>query len=226
MLGCIVGTRLSEHEKSVIRAVFSAAQPTRRSIAEDAEISLVVTTAAIKSLSEKGILSRSQLPQTRSGRPEYTYHLSHSSIVTVGISVMPDALHVVGVELGKGLQFDERERLDISQETESQAAFLDVVSTRVREINAGSHGLQRRVVSVGITLPGLINSTEGIWLNGLQIPGIHQFDLGSYMKSQFPVPYVVDPPVCPGNTREPSRYGFTRHVETNARGGWRACGHR
>lgn len=184
--------KLTEHEKSVIRTVFSLPQPTRRSIAEGAEISLVVTTAAIKSLSEKGMLSRTPLPQTRSGRPEYTYHLSDNSLVTVGISVMPDAFHVVGMGLGKGLLIDTREELEIAPATDSQAAFLDVVSSRVREIIARTPGLAERLVSVGMTLPGLVNSTEGIWLNGLQIPGIHQFDLGSYMESQFSVPYVVE----------------------------------
>jgi N-acetylglucosamine repressor len=99
---------------------------------------------------------------------------------------------VVAVGTNKQVVLDHAEPLDTSSGSTSQAKFLDRVSHRVREIINATPDLRENLVSIGITLPGLINSTDGIWLNGLQIPGIHQFDLGSYLKTQFDIPYVIE----------------------------------
>jgi predicted NBD/HSP70 family sugar kinase len=184
--------KLTEHEKNVVQAVFGSPKPTRRTIAEYSGISLVVATSAIKSLTNKGLLSRTPLPQNRSGRPEFMYHLTNEFMVTVGISVTTDSFHLVGMGLNKDLVLDRQEHLEIDTDSGSQSAFLDRLSERVRQILADTPQLEGKLVSIGITLPGLINSTEGIWLNGLQIPGIHQFDLGAYMQRQFVIPYVIE----------------------------------
>jgi predicted NBD/HSP70 family sugar kinase len=185
---------VTENETRALEAVAYLETPTRKSISEHASLSLVVVSSALSSLERKRCVTRSPRGSEKGGRPAYVYALHESLGVFAGVSLEPQTVRIVAMSSAGHLLEDREYPLSLSPEPSSHPAqIVDQVHDRLRETVAAAAG-GPPLLSVGVTLPGLTNADQGIWVHGFQVTGVSHVNLREVLSERFGVPVLVDDP--------------------------------
>jgi len=186
--------RLGEDKESkVLRSVYFLRKPTRSDIVRSTGISPVSVTAILRRLIERGLVEKSGKLQTRSGRPSARYKL-HSSIGhTVGISVTTSGFQIAAVDADNQVISTREHTLELST---SPVGHVDDI---VRQISDGLKAFSelpdlagRTALSIGVSLPGMVDTERGVWLHGLQVSGITHIPLQKIVEGLSGLPVVVE----------------------------------
>jgi predicted NBD/HSP70 family sugar kinase len=180
--------RLSKNEVKTIRAIFSQAHPTRSSIARRTRLSLVKISSVLKELEKKKTIERVGKTKATGGRPAYIFQLKSDLGLSLGISIARDTFHVVGIDCSKSVRIDEGYPLSLPADPEKHGdAIVEQIVPVVKKIAD-----RREVVSVGIALPGMVDTRRGVWLLGLQLTGIDHIHLARLFERRLGKPVFVE----------------------------------
>jgi len=184
--------RLSRDESRAVRAIFSLQQPTRASIARRTRLSLVKISSILGELEKKEYIEKVGKTKTTGGRPAYIFQLKPTIGVSIGVSIAPDCFEIGGIDGSKSLGIQERHPLSLPADPEKH---VDSIVEQVASVLKKKIALQpdgQPVVSIGIALPGMVDSRRRIWLLGLQVTGITHINLAGMFEEQLQVPVYIE----------------------------------
>ena len=184
--------RLSRDESRAVRAIFSLQQPTRASIARRTRLSLVKISSILGELEKKEYIEKVGKTKTTGGRPAYIFQLKPTIGVSIGVSIAPDCFEIGGIDGSKSLGIQERHPLSLPADPEKHVDSIveQVASVLKKKIARQPDG--QPVVSIGIALPGMVDSRRRIWLLGLQVTGITHINLAGMFEEQLQVPVYIE----------------------------------
>ena len=184
---------LSRNEIKVVKSIFNSATATRISTARDAELSLVKISSVIKLLETDRIITRTGKTESKSGRPSYIYQLRPDCGYALGLYLTPDSFRVVAVDGSKQLIFEKAFNLVLAADSgEHTRNIIDQLSGALNDI-IGSRFFQKKpIASVGVSLPGLVDSQNGIWLQGLQLSGITHVPVAEKLQEKIKLPVFIE----------------------------------
>lgn len=184
--------RLSRDEIRAARAIFSLQHPTRSSIARQTRLSLVKISSILGELEKKEYIEKVGKTKTTGGRPAYIFQLKPTIGVSIGVSIAPDCFEILGIDGSKSVGIEERHPLALPADPEKHVDSIveQVASVLKKKIARQPDG--QPVVSIGIALPGMVDSRRGIWLLGLQVTGITHINLAGMFEEQLQVPVYIE----------------------------------
>jgi len=184
--------RLSRDEIRAARAIFSLQHPTRSSIARQTRLSLVKISSILGELEKKEYIEKVGKTKTTGGRPAYIFQLKPTIGVSIGVSIAPDCFEIVGIDGSKSVGIEEKHPLALPADPEKHVDSIveQVASVLKKKIARQPDG--QPVVSIGIALPGMVDSRRGIWLLGLQVTGITHINLAGMFEEQLQVPVYIE----------------------------------
>lgn len=184
--------RLSRDEIRAARAIFSLQHPTRSSIARQTRSSLVKISSILGELEKKEYIEKVGKTKTTGGRPAYIFQLKPTIGVSIGVSIAPDCFEILGIDGSKSAGIEERHPLALPADPEKHVDSIveQVASVLKKKIARQPDG--QPVVSIGIALPGMVDSRRGIWLLGLQVTGITHINLAGMFEEQLQVPVYIE----------------------------------
>ncbi len=184
--------RLSRDEIRAARAIFSLQHPTRSSIARQTRLSLVKISSILGELEKKEYIEKVGKTKTTGGRPAYIFQLKPTIGVSIGVSIAPDCFEILGIDGSKSVGIEERHPLALPADPEKHVDSIveQVASVLKKKIACQPDG--QPVVSIGIALPGMVDSRRGIWLLGLQVTGITHINLAGMFEEQLQVPVYIE----------------------------------
>jgi predicted NBD/HSP70 family sugar kinase len=184
--------RLSRDEIRAARAIFSLQHPTRSSIARQTRLSLVKISSILGELEKKDFIEKVGKTKTTGGRPAYIFQLKPTIGVSIGVSIAPDCFEILGIDGSKSVGIEERHPLALPADPEKHVDSIveQVASILKKKIARQPDG--QPVVSIGIALPGMVDSRRGIWLLGLQVTGITHINLAGMFEEQLQVPVYIE----------------------------------
>jgi len=184
--------QLSRDKMRAVRAIFSQQSPTRSSIARKTRLSLVKISSILKELEIKEYIEKVGKTKTTGGRPAYIYQLKPTVGVSIGVSLAPDCFHIVGIDGSKSVEIDETHNLALPTDPDKHVDTIVERVTSVLNKKLSSMAGQKSIVSIGIALPGMIDTRQGVWLLGLQVTGISHIDLASMFEERLRVPVYIE----------------------------------
>jgi predicted NBD/HSP70 family sugar kinase len=177
----------------VLQAVYLLESPTRNEIARRAGLSTVSITGILNRLLQEGAIEKTGKSRSRSGRPSALYRLDPRFGCSVGISLETSAFRLVAVDSAHRV-VDRRElilRLS-SNPMDHLNDILNQVSSELERFLGSAPVSSRRVLCIGVTPPGMVDTERGVWLHGLQVSGISHIDLRGMLEQRFHLPVVVE----------------------------------
>ena len=184
--------QLSRDEIRAARAIFSLQHPTLSSIARQTRLSLVKISSILGELEKKEYIEKVGKTKTTGGRPAYIFQLKPTIGVSIGVSIAPDCFEILGIDGSKSVGIEERHPLALPADPEKHVDSIveQVASVLKKKIACQPDG--QPVVSIGIALPGMVDSRRGIWLLGLQVTGITHINLAGMFEEQLQVPVYIE----------------------------------
>jgi glucokinase len=112
--------------------------------------------------------------------------------LSLGISIARDSFSVVGVDCSKSVRVDERHPLALPAHSDAHvdaivAQIVPVVKNIVQHQPDG-----QAVLSIGMALPGMVDTRRGVWLLGLQVTGITNIDIAGLFEQRLEIPVFVE----------------------------------
>ena len=187
---------LTKNELRVLNAIVSSRISTRKSIAVSISMSLVLVSSTLASLEKKGLVSRATVPGTGGGgRPTYSYSLIKELGCSIGIAIEPDHYHIVVLNARKELIYDDSHSLSLSTDySEHLDNIVEQIEKELTSIVNEYVPKEAVYCTLGLTLPGMIDADQGIWLHGYQVTGISHVNMQQLLSDRLLLPiYIEDP---------------------------------
>lgn len=184
---------LSRNQKRVLRSIFYLKTATRNTIVKYTNFSLVLVSSILNSLEERGIITKTGKTKTRGGRPSYIFQLQPGFGYSIGISMGIDSLRIAITDSTRELILDELHPLILSSKPENhQKEILDQIS-KVFNKTLNNNSINRNsIFSIGLALPGIVDSDRGVWLQGFQLSGIINIAIRRVFEEKFKLPVIVE----------------------------------
>jgi N-acetylglucosamine repressor len=182
-----------KRDDRVLRFIFSQERPTRKDIARLTGMSPKFITESLNRLLELGLVETSGKTQNRSGRPSTVYRLGEGIGYVIGVSVEETSFCMAAVDARHAVIHDRSLTLTLSDDPGRHLDdILEQVSSGIRLLMSGPELSNRKLLSVGIAPPGMVDTEKGVWLNGLQVSGITHVPLEERLRNAFGLPVVVE----------------------------------
>lgn len=189
------GAKLTLKEVSLLRALYFLDRPTRSEIAAFTGLSAVSVTSVLNRLMETGIAERSGKTASGSGRPSSIYQLSPRAGFTLGVSIHTGTFHVAAADTSHTILARRSGAITLSSSPADHVAdIVRQVSEELGRLLESDELRGRRLLALGITPPGMVDTEQGIWLHGMQVSGVAHFDLREPLARRFGVPVTVEDP--------------------------------
>lgn len=183
---------LGEAELKVLHSIFCSPEPTRSTISADAGFSIVKTTNIVNSLGKAGFIENIGKTPTSGGRPSYVYHTSTKIGYAVGMSVWHDHILTSVVDSGGAIVHEETVPLDLPPDPDAHGEeVIESICRGFASLRARFASTQE-LVCLGLSLPGMVDSERGIWLQGLQLSGIYHLPIADELEKRLGVPTYAE----------------------------------
>lgn len=160
------------NERRVLDAL--AASPcSRAEITRRTRLSAPTVSKAISSLAALGLVEQRETHENTSGRPALTYALATDAVHVIGVTLSPDVSHARAGDVDP-----RHERVaHVSFPTPDSAdAIVRAVTERVIALDADS---DKRLLGVGVTVPGAVAHGCGTVLHCPALPALQGVDLAA-----------------------------------------------
>ncbi len=187
--------QFTSKEVSLLRALYFLDRPTRSEISGYSRLSAVSVTAVLNRLIDAGIAQRAGKTALGSGRPSTIYKLAPVVGFTVGVSIGSGSFQVIAADTSHRIVARRACDLILSSEPEEHVSdIVRQVTIEVQRLLAVDELAGRRLLALGISPLGMVDTDRGVWLHGLQVSGVTHFDLRDALSRAFGVPVVVEDP--------------------------------
>jgi predicted NBD/HSP70 family sugar kinase len=184
---------LTMKEVSLLRALYFLDQPTRSEIATYTGLSAVSVTAVLNRLMEAGIAHRSGKTGSGSGRPSTIYRISPDVGCTLGVSIETGSFHVVATDISHRIIARRSRELVLTSVTDDHVTdIVRQVSAELERLLADEELADRRILAIGVSPPGMVDTERGVWLHGMRVSGVAHYNLRDAVASTFDVPVAVE----------------------------------
>ena len=186
--------KLSPEERSALWQVFFHPDITRLKLMELLQTSHLTVSNTIKTLEKAGLLCRSGKMQGESGRPSTTYRIDKKAGTALGVHLDADSIRFVLIDAFSDLLMEWSTEFSLpAQDGWEQEDYIDLLESSIRNglarIQETSYG---KPASIGISLPGMVDSEKGIWISGLQLQGIRNIPLGRELQRRLGIPVSIE----------------------------------
>ena len=183
---------LLKNEAQVLHSIFTNKSATRTAIAQDTNLSLVKISSLLNGLENRKYIIRKGKPESKGGRPSSIYQIVSDLGCSIGISLKVDILRIVASDCAKRLYFERTVNLDLPQAPETHREYIEEQISSVIQ-QALFHELRdHNVLSVGLALPGMVDTEQNLWLQSLQMTGINRMDMADILQSKLDSPVYVE----------------------------------
>ncbi len=180
-------------ELKVLQSIFFLKTPTRAEIAAYTGTSAVSVTALLNRLQQKGLVERTGKTQNRSGRPSAIYGLASCVGYSIGVALDTCSFRISAVDPRFSVLWEGEFPLSLSSNpAEHLSDITRAVSTELKKAMSSPDLLERRPLAIGMSMPGMVDTERGVWLQGLQVSGITHIHLRTTMERSFGIPVVVE----------------------------------
>ena len=184
---------LTPGDYAVLRTVHENGHATRQRVALRTRFSLVKTSRILNALVARGVIVRTKNKQPRSGRPMYLYGMAPEFGHSVGISIGTDSLRLVAVNSRNILTKEQVVSYQLGEDPDRHVTELaEQVGRCVRDFWADSAITDEEPLTLGVSLPGLIDTRNSVWLQGLQLSGVEDVEIAKILQRQVDLPVVVE----------------------------------
>lgn len=184
---------LIKDEIKIIRSIFNLPVVTRNAIAEYVKLSILKTSTLLNELEKKGKILKSGKTKSQSGRPSYLYDITSSSYYSIGLTFKLDHFHAVVVDAQK--QIVEEKVFQFNKGDLKQIDITLIINEMAKIINSIRETIpenKETVATVGISVPGMIDTEKKTWLLGLQVGGIRHFPLAKTLEEKVNIPVYLE----------------------------------
>jgi len=157
----------------------------RVDIARELVLSPATVTAITRELVGEGLVREVAQAPSSGGRPAILLGLVAEAADAIGIKIAPDRLTAVHVDLG-GTPLDYRERpFDAAL-----PGVVDRLAAAISELSAGWVRPGRRLLGIGLGLPGIVDSQRGV----VEAPilGWPMLRLAAELQDRLDIPILID----------------------------------
>ena len=146
------------NRRRVLQYLYDSGEPaTKQEIAGELSLSLPTVTGNLAELLEEGLVSCSGTQESTGGRKPRTYALEPGARVAVGITVQRGEVRFLAIDM-RAQELGCREAPLAFSHT---AEYYERLSLYLEAFLDDFHLDRNRLLGVGITLPGIIDQTEG-----------------------------------------------------------------
>ena len=146
------------NRRRVLQYLYDSGEPaTKQEIAGELSLSLPTVTGNLAELLEGGLVSCSGTQESTGGRKPRTYALEPGARVAVGITVQRGEVRFLAIDM-RAQELGCREAPLAFSHT---AEYYERLSLYLEAFLDDFHLDRNRLLGVGITLPGIIDQTEG-----------------------------------------------------------------
>jgi len=183
---------LTKDELSIIRIIFMQDEATRSEIASHLGTSLIKVSSLLESLEKNGFIYKEER-RTKRGRPSYMFRIVKDRFYAIGISFGIDSFRLAVTNTAKDIIHEEEFpfKTDESDKKHIQSVVntLEKIIRQATEIPAAK---DLTPVSVGVSLPGMVDTEKGVWILGLQIGGVENIPLARILEERTGVPVFIE----------------------------------
>lgn len=179
---------LTRAELQLLYSTFSLSEPTRASLAGETRTSIVKATDLINAMEGRGFIRKAGKTRSTGGRPAFIYRLRPEVGFAAGMSVWHDRLQAVLINATCEILFEQSYPLDLPPDPAEHAGAVIEGICGVFERMQRSHDGLGPVLSLGLSLPGMVDSRRGVWLEGLQLAGISHLRIAELVKQRIGIP--------------------------------------
>lgn len=186
-------SRLGKNDLKVLHSVFTRGESTRASIALRTRLSPAKVSSILDQLEEEGYVERTGKATTRRGRPSHLYQIRPDMGYALGVAVGLDGFRIVAMDGAKDITFRREFPLTLSANAATQGqAIIDQLSAKISTVIEKDLAGVRPIMSLGLALPGLVDTHEGTWLLGLWLSGIAHVPVVSLLRERLGLPVSID----------------------------------
>lgn len=194
------GVNLSSHEANILNAVALLPQATRRSIATRANLGLAAVSDTLTGLLNRDLITRTVDTSGKGGRPSHVYAVRGALGHVVGVSLDPQLVRMVCLDAARERRLVREFPLAISQDSSRHIdEIVECVSSGIAELRQEEAS---PLLHVGVTLPGVTDADQGIWVQGFQVSGIRHVNLRDILERRLGAPVLVEDPARAAAFRE------------------------
>jgi predicted NBD/HSP70 family sugar kinase len=183
---------MDDRELSVLKAIYFKTDATRLKISISTHMSTVLISGILNNLEEKGYIRKGGKTKTSGGRPSILYSLNPELGYFWGISVNTDSFTVSILDSAAKLVKTVDFKLTLSSDQEEHVD--NIISQIVFEIEKliQRDGIFKKPIYVGISVPGMVDTENGIRQHGLQLTGITGVLLRDILQKRLSIPVYIE----------------------------------
>jgi N-acetylglucosamine repressor len=184
--------KLRRRHVKVLKSMFVLDRPTTKEIAKSADLKPLVVTSLLAELETAQIIDRTDRVISGRGRPALVYDFRAGFGSAIGIALTQDVLRAVLVDFSKKTIKSRETSLTLSfNKKKSLGAVVGAITEGIREMLA-LQGQSTPILCVGLAIPGMVDTENGIWVFGHQIAGIEDLHFRDLLQKEFGVPVVIE----------------------------------
>ena len=180
---------LTADEMRLLETTFWSAGGSRHGMAERLGFSRSKANGLIAGLVEQGLLAEAGLQASSGGRRAENLQLHDNLGVLIGVDIGATSLAVAVLRLDLGVLAQHTEAIDVRQ---GPGVVLARVRAVMRELLARAGATARKVLGIGIGVPGPVNFGIGQLVNPPLMPGWDSFSIRDYLREDYAAPVFVD----------------------------------
>ena len=184
---------LKKNDLQVLQTIFSHENATRLHIAKETGFSLALISSILSNLSGNRYIIKKGKTQSASGRPSIIYQIRPDLGHSLGISVKPSSIRIVTIDFSKKVIFEKNYQLRLSPDpsTHTNDIIMQILQ-RITEMLEKPPLGQLPIVSVGIALPGMVDTIRNIWLQGLHVSGVTHINIVDEIQKRINIPIFIE----------------------------------
>ena len=175
-------SRLTADELQLLETTFWSAGGSRHGMAERLGYSKSKANALIAGLVEQGLLAEAGLQRSTGGRRAENLQLHAGLGVLVGVDIGATSLDVAVLAPDLTVLAHHAEPADVR---EGPGVVLARVRGLIRELLAKADSEARRVIGIGIGVPGPVNFESGQLVNPPLMPAWDSFSIRDYLREDL-----------------------------------------
>ena len=167
----------------VLRTIFANSSISRAEIARVTNLTRTTVSEVVSGLLLEGLVEEVGRGESLGGK------------TPILISIAPDSRYLIGMNLAQNkfvgaivnLRGEIKERIEVTIDDNDRQKALESVYKILNEL---THKKLKPIVGIGVGAPGLINSSEGIVINAVNLDW-HDLELGKLLKKKYHLPVSI-----------------------------------
>lgn len=143
------------NRRNIYTFIYEQESCSKQNLVDALHISLSTVTHNLKLLEEEGLIHRSGYFESTGGRKAYNFEIVKDARMAVGMHILKDRVHIVGLDLYGNIRKERTLLLDMTADEDYYRRLGDLASDFIREENLTSD----RLLGAGIAIRGILDKS-------------------------------------------------------------------